>query len=348
MQVCRQDDGVPGNWRVVTNDEIVLSSLSKIKDEREYSMKLFRAFLVIVLLFNSIGFAQVKDTPAVIQVTDKHFRIFKPDGKEASLEDIFAAMKETDVVFIGENHDDPAAHYLEAVLFKGAGEHYKAQRPVVLSLEMFESDVQIVVDEYLAGLITETQFISNSRAWGNYKTDYRPMVEYARENKLAVVAANAPRRYVNRVSRLGRASLNELSPQAKSWLPPLPYGEPSKQYADKFINLMTQSGASNPNHQITKDSSILASQSLWDASMAHSIAETLKQKKNALVVHVNGSFHSEERMGIPEHLLRYRKETKFIVVTIKSGEGFPNFDARKMGRLGDFVILTDPGLPRSR
>ncbi len=312
-------------------------------------MKIFRTLLVVVLLFNSIGFAQqVKDTTATVQVTDKHFRIFKPDGKEASVNDIFSAMKDVDVVFIGENHDDPVAHHLETVLFKGAGESYKSQRPVVLSLEMFESDVQVVLDEYLTGLITEAQFMSNSRPWGNYKVDYRAMVEYARENKLAVVAANAPRRYVNRVSRLGRSSLNELSPQAKSWLPPLPYSEPSQPYADKFINLMTQNGASNPNHQITKDSSILASQSLWDASMAYSISKALEQKKNALVVHVNGGFHSEEKMGIPEHLLRYRKGTRVLVVTIKSGEGFPNFDVDKMGRLGDFVILTDPTLPRSR
>lgn len=308
----------------------------------------FALSLTLALLLtcvDSVTNAQMKDNS--IQITDKHFRVFKPGGKEATLDEMFAAMKDVDVVFVGESHNDPVAHYLELAILHGANERYGKSRPVVLSLEMFERDVQIVVDEYLTGLITETQFTANSRPWKNYQQDYRPMVEYARENKLQVVAANAPRRYVNRVSRLGRASLNELSAQAKQWLAPLPYGEPSEKYAEKFVNLMNQNSMSNPAHQITKDSPVLSSQSLWDATMAFSIAEVFNTKKNALVIQVNGSFHSEEKMGICDHLTRYRKGTKMLVVTIKSDEDFPNFDAGKSGRLGDFVILADPGLPRS-
>lgn len=312
---------------------------------RKLSVFVF-SFLLLHSCFISFTFAQVKNETQT-KVTEKHFRIFKPDGKEATLEDIFAAMKDVDVVFVGENHDDPVAHYLELAIFRGANETYRASRPVALSLEMFERDVQIVVDEYLAGLITEAQFTASSRPWKNYEKDYRPMVEYARENKLAVVAANAPRRYINRVSRLGRSSLNELSKQAKSFLAPLPYGEPSPNYTNKFVTLMSRNAGSNPAHQVTKDSPILSSQSLWDATMAYSIAQTLKSKKNALVVQVNGRFHSEEKMGICDHLLRYRKGAKMLVITIKSGEGFPNFDANKDGRLGDFIILSDPSLPRS-
>lgn len=316
-------------------------------------MKPFRKIFVFVFsslllhsCFVSVTFAQVKETTSTL-VTEKHFRVFKPDGKEATLDELFAAMKDVDVVFVGESHDDPVAHYIELALLRGANERYGKSRSVVLSLEMIERDVQIVVDEYLAGLITEAQFIANSRAWKNYQQDYRPMVEYARENKLAVIAANAPRRYVNRVSRLGRASLDALSPQAKSWLAPLPYAEASKAYTDKFVNLMNQNAGSNPAHQITKDSPVLSSQSLWDATMAFSIAEVFKTKPNALVVQVNGSFHSEEKLGIPDHLLRYRSGTKMLVVTVKTDEGFPNFDRDKLGRLGDFIILADPSLPRS-
>lgn len=304
------------------------------------------SFALLHSCFISVTFAQVKETTST-QITDKNFRVFKSDGKEATLDELFAAMKDVDVVFVGESHDDPVAHYMELAIFRAANERYGKSRPVVLSLEMIERDVQVVVDEYLAGLITETHFTTSSRAWKNYPQDYRPMVEYARENKLAVVAANAPRRYINRVSRLGRASLNELSPQAKSWLAPLPYAEASKNYTDKFVNLMNQSAGSTPAHQITKDSPALASQSLWDATMAYSIAEVFKTKPNALVVQVNGSFHSEEKMGIPDHLLNYRKGTKMLFVTVKPDGGFPIFDASKLGRLGDFIILADPNLPRS-
>lgn len=314
-------------------------------------MRPISKIIILVLLFSLfhetvVSQTQMKEnTPT--QIMEKHFRIFKPDGKEATLDELFAAMKNVDVVFVGESHDDPVAHYMELAILRAANERYGKTRPVVLALEMIERDVQVVVDEYLAGLITETHFTASSRAWKNYQQDYRPMVEYAKENKLAVIAANAPRRYINRVSRLGRASLNELSPQAKQWLAPLPYAEASKAYTDKFVNLMNQSGMSSTAHQITKDSPVLASQSLWDATMAFSIAEVFKTKPNALVVQVNGSFHSEEKMGIPDHLLNYRKGTKMLVVTVKPDSSFPSFDVTKLGRLGDFVILADPSLPRS-
>jgi heme-binding uptake protein ChaN (Tiki superfamily) len=88
-------------------------------------------------------------------------------------------------------------------------------------------------------------------------------------------------------------------------------------------------------------------QSLWDATMAWSIAEQLKRQPGALVVHVNGGFHSEERLGIPEHLVRYRPGTTFLVVTMVSEKSFPGFDKAELAGRGDFVIVTDPSLPRS-
>ena len=104
---------------------------------------------------------------------------------------------------------------------------------------MFEREsVRYIVDEYLANLITEQHFLASSRPWGNYKTDYRPLVELAKEKHLDMIAANAPRRYVNMVSRNGRDALNGLSKDAREWLPPLPYPEPSQAYRDKFNTLM--------------------------------------------------------------------------------------------------------------
>jgi hypothetical protein len=112
------------------------------------------------------------------------------------------------------------------------------ERPVVLSLEMFERDVQYILDEYLAGLITEDQFLESARPWERYRTDYRPMVEFARAHGIPVVAANAPRRYVNRVTRLGPSSLEALSPAARRFLPELPYPGPSEAYRAEWDALM--------------------------------------------------------------------------------------------------------------
>jgi uncharacterized iron-regulated protein len=200
-----------------------------------------------------------------------------------------------------------------------------------------------VLDEYLTGLISEQHFLLSSRPWGNYKTDYRPLVELAKEKKLDVIAANAPRRYINMVSRGGRDTLRDLSKDAKRWLAPLPYAEPSEVYAKKFKALMGKS----PEAQMGIDK-ILSSQSLWDATMANSVAKFLKQNKNALVIHLNGSFHTESRLGTVEHLLKYRPKTRVLVVTIRYEDDYKTFDKTKHTDLGDFVILTDAKQPRSK
>jgi uncharacterized iron-regulated protein len=296
---------------------------------------------LILRLFVVLMGLMIMQTLVNGQITSENYQLFDAKGQPVSMEKIIEAIGQSDVVFIGENHDDPVAHYLQLEFLKAAQERFgKNGRNVALSMEMFERDVQIVLDEYLKGLIPEQHFLLSSRPWNNYKTDYRPLVEFAKENKLAVIAANAPRRYVNRVSRLGRDSLKELSPAAKRWLAPLPYATASKEYADKFNKLMSGSGM----HDTSK---VLDSQSLWDATMADSIARYLKKQSKALVIQLNGSFHSQERLGAPEHLLRYRSKTRLIVITILSDNAFPSFAATKHIGLGDFVIITDPKLPRT-
>lgn len=276
------------------------------------------------------------------QTTEANYRIYDTAGNAADLQQIVSRIENADVIFLGENHDDATAHALQLEIFKRAVEKYAAQRQVALSLEMFERDVQIVLDEYLKNLITEKKFLDDSRPWGNYKTDYRPLVELAKEKKLDVIAANAPRRYVNMVSRMGRDSLKQLSPETKKWLAPLPYGEPSQAYGDKFNALMGKMPEANMG--LNK---ILASQTLWDATMAFSVSKFLKKTKNPLVVHLNGAFHTENRLGTVEHLLKYSPKARVLVVTMRYEDEFTKFDKAKHTGLGDFVILTDAKVPRT-
>lgn len=325
--------------------------------------KLLRLFSII--LFGAWMLSQPTSTSAQTPAPtgEEPYRAFDAAGKRVTLREVVNAFAGADVVCVGEMHDDPTAHAMEAELLRGAVTRHDqktgeaAKRGVALSLEMFERDVQVVLDEYLAGLITERHFLSSSRPWGNYETDYRPLIEFAREHGLRVVAANAPARYVTRVSRSGPGSLNDLSREAKSWLPPLPFAPASEAYALKFRRFMgggdavhtspppPQSAAAQAAHGTFH---LLDAQNLRDASMGHAIAEHLKQSGGALVFHVNGRFHSEERLGVPEQVAHYRPRTRVLVVTIVSGEGFPDFDAARLGRLGDFVILTDPTLPRTQ
>jgi uncharacterized iron-regulated protein len=265
----------------------------------------------------------------------ENFRIFDGKGEPATLEQLLKAVGDNDVVFLGEQHDDAVAHAVQLEIFRRAVAQYSASRKVALSLEMFERDVQLVLDEYLKGLVSEQHFLLSSRPWKNYQTDYKPLVELAKEKRLDVIAANAPRRYVNMVSRNGRDALNGLSKDAKKWLAPLPYGEPSETYAKKFKALMGPSAEA----QMGIDK-ILASQSLWDATMSDSVARYLKKNKRPLVVHLNGSFHTENRLGTVEHLLRYRRKAKVLVVTICPVDEIKTFDKAKDTDTGDFVILT--------
>lgn len=319
----------------------------------KYGLRRFASILLLTTLA-----AQLAAGAGARQAPAPHYRAFDSKGNVVTLQTIVASLEHADVLFVGETHDNAVAHRLEQELLRLADESYGSasarRRDVALSLEMFERDVQTVLDEYLAGLITERHFLLSSRPWKNYETDYRPLVEYAREHHLNVIAANAPARYVSRVSSQGPDSLRALPQVAvKMWLPPLPFPAASEGYAAKFNRFM-QGGAPAPAQPAAPSTTaaqsnphgglhLLEAQTLRDASMAYAIAEYLKRGRDPLVVEVNGTFHSEERMGVPEQLARYRSKARAVVVTIVPAEGFPAFDP-DLVRLGDFIIITDPAV----
>jgi uncharacterized iron-regulated protein len=296
------------------------------------------------------------------------YRVFTGAGERASIDDIVAEMARHQVVFVGETHDDPTGHMLEAELLEMAYEAYGAPnlgapRPVALSLEFFQRDAQPILDEYLAGLITERAFLAAGRPWPRYETDYRPLIEVSKENGLAVIAANAPQRYTTRVAMNGRESLYDLSPEALASLAPLPYGQPSREYRDQWIQVisevMKQEGmkcglpipepaegqeaarAPAPVGSHDKMGNQLHSQVLWDATMAFWISQYPVQEPDALVLHMVGGFHVARGIGTPEHLEAYRPGTSRMVVVLRPVEDVDTFEPAPDGEWGDFVIQTD-------
>lgn len=300
------------------------------------SLSAVLSLLAFIVMSSSIAISQ-------IPYSTEQFRVFDGKGDDSGIDAIISAAANTDVLFLGETHDDAVAHAIQLELFRLIIENYGKDRRVVLSMEMFERDVQVVVDEFLNGLIREDHFMMSSRPWGNFKTDYKPLFDLAKEKKLEVIAANAPRRYVNMVSRNGRQALAKLSPAARTWLPPLPYAEASPAYTAKFRSLM--GGSSEAMMGLDN---ILSSQSLWDASMAYWISRSLAKDKRGLVVHLNGLFHTESRLGTVEHLMKYRPKARAIVVTMRPENEFRSFDQKRHSGIGDFVILTDASVPRSK
>ncbi len=328
------------------------------------------ALAALALPFPAV--AQHGQRSAVVVTEGTDFRVYDGQGNVKSFADVLAAMDGADAMLVGEEHNDGIGHGVEAQLLYRAAERFGAvgddpSRPVVLSLEMFERDIQYVLDEYLQGLITEDQFLASARPWDNYHTDYRPLVEFARAHNLPVVAANAPRRYVNRVTRLGPESLGVLSVRAKESLPPLPYPPASKIYTEQWNDLMAEMMSSVPpqadsatgdsvagGDAATRTDSVpsdrampehamgyaLDAQALWDAAMGYSVASALDEHPGALVLHMAGSFHVERGTGIPERVPEYRPGTRVVTVVLHPSADIATFDPDEDGGLGDFVVLT--------
>jgi uncharacterized iron-regulated protein len=219
-------------------------------------------------------------------------------GEEAALEPVVADLADRDVVFLGETHLDHETHRIEGELIRllharneGSG------RPFIVSMEMFSRDVQGVVDRYLAGEISEVEFLENSNPWGNYDTGYRAIVEWARENGVPVVAANVPSAVWRKAAfggGLEALSEEERSTIAKDLLPG------TERYWERYDRTVRGHGhapvAGSPEDRVEKV------QSLWDNTMAESISLALKAHPDAVVVHVNGGFHSLEKDGTVHQL----------------------------------------------
>jgi uncharacterized iron-regulated protein len=277
-------------------------------------------------------------------------RIFTSAGTPTDWDAVLGAAREARVVLLGEIHDDLLGHRTRHALLRALAGGAAAREPGrcaphVVSLEMLESDVQVVVDEYQAGLITGDHFRRAARPWDNHERDYEPYLDVARLCGFPVVAANPPRRYVNRVARLGEASLADLSAEARSTLPPLPVARPSDRYRAQWDALMGGAGGHGapPPHAGAEpvDDPVLMAQNLWDAGMAWRIAEAARAHPQARVVHVAGAFHVQQGTGIPEHLGRYLPGVRsLIVVAYPVAPGAP-FDPDAHAGRGDFVLLTD-------
>ncbi|MDB4902646.1 MAG: hypothetical protein JWQ63_1927 [Mucilaginibacter sp.] len=268
----------------------------------------------------------------------QHYKIYNSlKQKTITIDDLVNDMDDADVLFFGEEHNDSTGHYLEHTLFKKLSEKYPDK--LALSLEMFETDCQNVLNEYLNGFIREKNFITDARAWHNYK-DYRPLIELAKTNHIPVIAANAPGRYVNMVNRLGLNSLNQLSPTGKSYLPLLPIDTATGAYYEKFLQIMG-------GHQAMAGMQMFQAQNLWDATMGWSLANFYKAHTKYKILQINGGFHSEEKLGAVSQLKEYAPKIKVLNIAAYADDNFDNPDWNKLSKNGDYIILTDPKLPKT-
>lgn len=283
-----------------------------------------RSIPVLLVLFIMSAFVYAQDVKA--------YKIYNTATKKIiTVDELVKALNKTDAIFYGEEHNDSVGHLLETTLLTKLAATHPQQ--LALSMEMFETDCQNVLNEYLAGLIREKNFVTDARCWPNYK-DYRPLIEFAKSNHLPVIAANAPGRYTNMVSRMGLSSLNHLALAGKSYLPPLPIDTATGAYLNKFEAIMGGHGAMGSMQ-------IYQAQNLWDATMGWSVASFLKTHPGFTVFQINGGFHSEEKLGAVAQLKKYLPDTSVKNIAAFAAEDFAKPDWEKLGKLADFVVLTD-------
>ncbi len=301
--------------------------------------------LVTTLLLPLAGCASIGKVIAAIPTSSgplsSGYRIVVPASvSETTPTAMLERLSRADVVFFGEQHDDPETHRAEAELLDAIG---RTGRPVVLSLEMFERDIQPVLDDYLAGRVQESEFLARSRPWDRYATDYRRLIELAKEHRWRVVAANVPRPLASAIGRRGLAALDTLS--AKDRATAARDNQCARDdYHARFMESMQShspgapSGDSLPTAMAER---FYLAQCVKDETMAESIVEArLAAPRDAIVVHYDGSFHSDYSQGTVARVKRRQPGWTIAVVSaVPVADPAVAPIATQSGK-ADFVIYT--------
>jgi len=265
------------------------------------------------------------------------FRLFDQNGKNASYKDLIKETSQADIVFFGEQHDNPICHWLEheitADLYAAKGKN------LVLGAEMFEADNQLIVNEYLAGMIKEKDFESQARLWPNYKTDYKRLLNFARDSSLKFIATNIPRRYAAMVNKSGFEVLNKLDKSALQFIAPIPikYDSTLACYAD-----IAKAMGGGPAHETTN---IKKAQAMKDATMAYFILQNFTKGKTFL--HFNGSYHSDRFQSIISYLKYADPNLKIVTISSVEQKDMEDLEKESEG-LADFIIAVTETMSKSQ
>lgn len=289
--------------------------------------------LPLFLLLPLLAFAPASDRPA--------YRLFTGQGQVADYDQMLSQLAQADVVLFGEQHNDPIAHWLEVQVAKDLA-RLKGPGKLVVGLEMFERDVQPLVASYAAGTLPDSAFERQSRPWPNYTTDYRPLLQFARNQHIVVVGTNAPRRYAQQVARGSLAALDKLPADERQYLAPLPlkvdYNLPGYQkMAAMFGEASAAHGGGARN--------IIQAQALKDATMAYYIGRNVVSGQTLL--HLNGSYHSDNHDGIVAYLRAQTKpDLRIKTLSVVTQSQVQQLDTENTN-LADYLIVVPDDMTKT-
>ncbi len=252
-------------------------------------------------------------------------KIYNKTGKVVKYGKMIKALTKAELIFIGEQHNNPISHWLEIKVIKSI--HQRGG--VVIGMEMFETDTQAALTEYMMDKIEKKEFLESTRTWSNYKTDYAPIIEYAKAKKINVVASNCPKQYANMVYKQGFGAIESLVNEEKRWLAPLPIPYDASLPAYKaMLNMI-------PGHT---SENFPRAQAIKDATMANSIVTNWPT--SGRFIHVNGAYHSDDFEGIVWYINQYRPETKVMTITTVVQSNVNDLEAEHIGS-ADFILVVD-------
>ena len=240
-----------------------------------------------------------------------------------SFDKVLKAAEGKSHVFMGEYHNNAISHWLQIEMMTALYEIYK--KNLIMGAEMFEADNQYILDEYLKGQISAKNYQSEMRLWPNYNTDYKPLIEFAKEKELKFIATNIPRRYANMVYKKGMNSLKGLSELAKSFIVPLNQFE-----FDSTVNCYKE--IYNMQHG---GEGMAIAQAIKDATMAYFILKN--SNPSSVFLHFQGAYHSDNYEGIVYYLKKQVQADKILTVSTVTQENINELLNDNKG-LADFII----------
>jgi len=263
----------------------------------------------------------------------KPYQIYNSKGKKITFEKMVKELQKSDLVLFGEFHDNSIVHWLQLKTVKALSD----KKPLMLGMEMFERDNQVYLNEYLNGNLSEEDFAKSARLWNNYKTDYKPIVDFAKQNKMEVIATNVPRKYASLLYKQGEEALFDLPDEEKKWIAPLPfpYDATLPAYV-KMMEMFKDSDHANPNFP--------KAQAIKDATMAYSIVSNFKP--NNLFIHFNGSYHSNDYEGIFWYVNKYNSAIKMSTISVLQKANINEISATEK-QLADYIIIVDEDMTRT-
>ena len=286
-------------------------------------MKKIRISVILALIIMLSSFSS--DKPAYL--------LYTKDGKKVEYSKMIKQLKDADIVFFGELHNNPISHWLQFEISKDL--IVANDTNVILGAEMFESDNQLIINEYLTGLISKSKFEAECRLWPNYKTDYKPLMELAKTSQIPFIATNIPRRYASVVYKKGFEGLENLSKEAKQYIAPLPMQYDPQQDAYKSMLSM---GDGMPAHMTQN---LPKAQAAKDATMAHFIVQNIEPDHT--FIHFEGAYHSDKYQGIIYYLNQYKPNLNIVTITTVNSKDVFNISEEEKA-LADFIIIVDENM----